>query len=183
LVSKVKEAHLLFTEEQKNLVNRQNNARTLFLVGGILTFLGAGIAITGGLFLHDLGTKNPYTDYNCEAQQEPAVKRLCEEQRALPNPIIAPPRDNAGQASLKQFYGWGGPTFLASGLVVGGTGIALLIAGLVTLPPKDAQINAVLRSQEKFLKEHGSPSEGSSWQRPPPNLSSPHRAALLGIFR
>lgn len=188
LVSKVKEAHLLFTDEQKALIDRTNNARTLFIVGGILTAVGAGIAITGGIFVHDNAAKNPYATYNCESmpngtELEKNLRVQCEVQRALPNPIITPPQDDAGQRSLKSFYGWGGPTFIATGAVIGGTGIALLIAGLIIIPRKDAQINAVLRSQERFLKEQSSISSGSAWPLMQLHAPSPQRATSLGIFQ
>ncbi|MCB9640590.1 MAG: hypothetical protein H6727_16960 [Myxococcales bacterium] len=182
LVSKVKEAHLLFTKEQLALVQRKNTARTLFIVGGVLTVVGLGASITGGIFLHDLNTKNPYTTYQCEAIQETGPRTACEQQRALPNPIIPPPQDDAGQRGLKQFYGWGGPTFLAAGLIVGGTGIALIIAGLVTTPPNNAGIQTVLRSQEKFLQEQSQPSSGTT-QIPARNTIPPHSPRLLGVFR
>jgi hypothetical protein len=67
--------------------------------------------------------------------------------------------------------------------VIGGTGIALLIAGLIIIPRKDAQINAVLRSQERFLKEQSSISSGNAWPLMQLHAPSPQRATSLGVFR
>ncbi|MCK6511962.1 hypothetical protein L6R29_18630 [Myxococcota bacterium] len=186
--NKAKESHLTFAKEHKALLDRTNNARILFIVGGSLVTLGAGFAIMGGIFVHDLSAKNPYLDYNCEAIPQSTdlkkhMKYQCEVQRALPAPIIMPPRDDMGQRSLKGFYGWGGPVFLVGGAILGGTGIALLIAGLLTTPPKNASVNSALRSHERFLKEKSSISSGSAtWRRFPSDLSSAHRATILGIY-
>jgi hypothetical protein len=162
---RAKKSYRIFKNERKALLQRANHARTFFILGGILTALGIGLASTGGIFLHDIDSKNPYKDYFCDSMptttsEEETAKIRCEAERALPNPIISPPRSSNGQRSLKEFYGWGGPTFIASGLVIAGTGIAFLIAGAVFVPPKKAYYEAVLRSQSPFLEPR--PTETSS---------------------
>ena len=88
-----------------------------------------------------------------------------------------------GQAdeNLRSFYEIGGPLFLAVGITTALAGITILITSALIMPQDNAQLDAVLKSQENFLKQHEQTAPPTSWHPSP--LLSGKKAITLGIFR
>ncbi|MCB9638240.1 MAG: hypothetical protein H6727_04935 [Myxococcales bacterium] len=151
----VQEAQTKFQSMQKIIQNQQTTSTALTITGAILMAAGAAGGVVGGLYFASADSvKNNQT------------------------PIFPAPGDSPGtqinnlQNTGLIVVGASGGAFLV--------GLTLVISGVLTAPKVKKRVQAVLRSQEKFLKDH--PSRQSFRTSPQKRRLALHQPTLLGIF-
>ena len=168
---RIQSAQAVFLNLQQDIESRQASSTTLIIIGSILMVLGASSTAIGVLALLDAEKIIEYNRQHPHPTTTPLPDTIFPKQETCPNgdaPFVCN-RDSF------QLLGYATLGAGAGGLALG---ITFVILGVVGRPHSALRQQAVLKSQQHFLKDEESSPRSSL---PPPSLHNSPR--ILGFFR